>query len=91
VGITLCAQTTVRTLVHNACVPATIVRVTQLAELLTVLGASGTVIGGVVGWLIDAPTSRRAFENLALGATAGGVGGCLVAFFAYLGAWVVGG
>ena len=68
----------------------TIVRVAQLAELLTVLGAGGTLVGGVVGWLIDAPTSRRAFENLALGATAGGVGGCLVAFFAYLGARIAG-
>jgi len=70
---------------------ATIVRTAQLAELVTLLGASGTIAGGLIGLFLDAPTARRAFENLALGATTGGFGGCFVAFFAYLGARVVGG
>ena len=68
-----------------------LVRIPTITDLLAVLGSGGTVIGGVLGWLVRAPTWRRAFENLALGATAGGVCGCLVAFLAYVGAKVAGG
>lgn len=57
----------------------------QLAEILAVLGAGGSVIGGLIGSLIGASTWRRALENLALGATAGGVAGCLIAFGTYVG------
>jgi hypothetical protein len=61
-----------------------------IADLLTVIGSTGTAVGGAIGWLIDATTWRQAFENLALGATAGGVCGCLMAFFAYSAARVFG-
>jgi zinc transporter ZupT len=66
-------------------------RTPTITDLLTVLGSGGTVLGGVIGWLVRAPNWRHALENLALGATAGGVSGCLVAFLSYLGAKVAGG
>lgn len=36
-----------------------------ITDLLTVLGSGGTVLGGVIGWLLEAPSWRRAFDNLA--------------------------
>jgi zinc transporter ZupT len=66
-------------------------RAPTITDLLAVLGSGGTVLGGVIGWSVRAPSWRRAFENLALGATAGGVCGCLVAFLTYVGAKVAGG
>jgi hypothetical protein len=62
-----------------------------ITDLLTVLGSGGTVLEGVIGWLLEAPSWRRAFDNLALGAAAGGVCGCLIAFLSYFGTKVAGG
>lgn len=62
-----------------------------ITNLLAVLGPGGSVVGGVIGWMIRPVDWRQAFENLALGATAGGVCGCLVAFMVYVGAKVAGG
>lgn len=55
----------------------------QLTDLLTLLGSAGTVVGGTIGLIVGAPTSRQRFESLALGAAAGGAGGCLIAFIGY--------
>jgi hypothetical protein len=60
-----------------------VVKVPPITDLLTVIGATGTALGGAIGWIIGPSTWREAFENLALGAAAGGVCGCLMAFFAY--------
>jgi hypothetical protein len=67
------------------CVPATVVSFQLLAEALAVLGAGGSVIGGLIGSMLNARTWRQALENLALGATVGGVAGCLIAFSVYAG------
>jgi uncharacterized membrane protein len=56
---------------------------TQLTDLLTLLGSAGTAIGAATGAIVKAPTLRQRFENLALGAAAGGVVGCLIAFIEY--------
>ncbi|HYM45528.1 MAG TPA: hypothetical protein VES65_05120 [Solirubrobacteraceae bacterium] len=61
-----------------------VARLPTISDLLALFGPGVTVIGGVIGLFVQAPTWRRSFENLALGATAGGVCGCLVAFLAYL-------
>lgn len=66
-------------------------RAPTITDLLAVLGSGGTVLGGVIGWLLKAPSWRQAFDNLALGATAGGVCGCLIAFLSYFGAKLAGG
>jgi VIT1/CCC1 family predicted Fe2+/Mn2+ transporter len=54
-----------------------------IAGLLAVLGLAGAIVGGVVGWFIEATNWRRAFENLALGATAGTVCFSAAAFLSY--------
>ncbi len=56
---------------------------TQLTDLLTLLGSAGTATGGATGAIVKASTLRRRFENLALGAAAGGAVGCLIAFVGY--------
>jgi zinc transporter ZupT len=68
-----------------------VARAPAITDLLAMLGSGGTVVGGVIGWLVRTPNWRQAFENLALGATAGGVCGCLVAFLYYIGTKVAGG
>jgi uncharacterized protein YcfJ len=60
-----------------------VVNVPPITDLLTVSGSVGTALGGVIGLIIGASKWRQAFEGLALGAAAGGVGGCLIAFMAY--------
>jgi uncharacterized membrane protein len=54
-----------------------------LTDLLTVAGSAGSTIGGAFGAVIGWTTWRRALEHLALGAVAGTVSGCLVAFVIY--------
>lgn len=67
---------------------ATIVSVRLLIEALAVLGAGGSVIGGLIGSVINARTWRQGLENLALGTTVGGFAGCLIAFGVYIGHWI---
>jgi hypothetical protein len=56
-----------------------------LAELLAVFGAGASVIGGVIGVILDGlPVSRSSLENLALGTTIGGFAGCVTTFLVYL-------
>lgn len=61
------------------------VNVPPLPDLLAVIGAAVTIVGGVIGLLAEgASTSRRSLENLALGTAIGGFVGCLIAFLVYL-------
>jgi len=56
-----------------------------LPDLLAVIGAGATVLGGIIGLLSGgASLSRQSLENLALGTTVGGFSGCLVTFLIYL-------
>ncbi len=63
--------------------PDAVVNAPPLADLLTLIGSAGTVVGAAVGSVVAASTLRQAFENLALGAAAGGAGGCSIAFIGY--------
>jgi hypothetical protein len=67
-----------------------VIAVPSFPDLLAVLGAAATVIGAAVGVVAGRGkargrrrTRRRLFEDLALGATIGGAGGCLLAFAIY--------
>jgi hypothetical protein len=54
-------------------------------DLLAVFGAMTSIGGAAVGALVGkASTWRRLFEDSALGATIGGVAGCLLMFLTYL-------
>ncbi|HEY2632969.1 MAG TPA: hypothetical protein VGI26_11405 [Solirubrobacteraceae bacterium] len=55
----------------------------QITNLLALLGSAGAVLGGIVGWFFEATNWRRAFENLALGATTGTVCFSAAAFLSY--------
>jgi hypothetical protein len=63
--------------------PNAVVNTPPLTDLLTLFGSAGTVVGAAVGSVVTASTLRQAFENLALGAAAGGAGGCSIAFIGY--------
>lgn len=54
-----------------------------LTDLLTVAGSAGSTVGGAFGAMIGWTTWRHALEYMALGAAAGTVSGCLIAFVAY--------
>lgn len=54
-----------------------------IADLLAVFGSAGAIVGGTIGWFMEADNWRRAFENLALGATAGTVCFSAAAFLSY--------
>jgi len=84
-------QTIVRIGLYDRWMLIAVTRSPTITDLLTVLGSGGTVLGGVVGWLLKAPNWRRSFDNLAVGAAAGGVCGCLIAFMSYFGAKIAGG
>jgi hypothetical protein len=60
-----------------------VVNVPPITDLLTLFGSAGTVVGAAIGLIVGASTLRQAFESLALGAAAGGAGGCLIAFIGY--------
>ncbi len=61
-----------------------------LTDLIAVIGSAGTTMGGAVGALIGRATWRQRFEYLALGAAAGSVAGCFVAFALYDGVRILG-
>jgi hypothetical protein len=64
--------------------------VSSLPDLVTEVGAGATIIGGVIGLVLSgAPRSRRSLEDIALGATIGGLLGCLISFVVYLFAQVI--
>ena len=70
---------------------APIANLSPLPDLLAVIGAGATVVGGIVGLLSGgASISRQSLENLALGTTVGGFLGCLVTFLIYLSIKVAG-
>jgi zinc transporter ZupT len=70
---------------------ASIANLSPLPDLLAVIGAGATVVGGIVGLLSGgASISRQSLENLALGTTVGGFAGCLVTFLIYLSVRVAG-
>jgi hypothetical protein len=70
---------------------ASITNLSPLPDLLAVIGAGATVVGGIVGLLSGgASLSRQSLENLALGTTVGGFSGCLVTFLIYLSIKVAG-
>lgn len=55
-----------------------------LPDLLAVFCAWTSIAGAAVGVVVGkASTKRRLFEDIALGATAGGVVGCVVVFCLY--------
>lgn len=63
-----------------------------LPDLLAEVGAGTTIAGGIIGLVLGgASRSRQSLEDLALGAAVGGFMGCLVSWFIYLLAKVVGG
>jgi hypothetical protein len=64
--------------------PYAVIDASTLPDVLAVMGSAGSVVGGGVGLVVDSATLRQTFENLALGAAAGGACGCFVAFLAYL-------
>jgi hypothetical protein len=68
---------------HNRRMLDAVVNAPQITNLLTLLGPAGAILGGVAGWFFEATNWRRAFENLALGATAGTVCFSAAAFLAY--------
>jgi hypothetical protein len=65
--------------------------VPSLPDLLAVFSAVASISGAAIGVLVGkASTWRRSFEDIALGATVGGVAGCLLVFLAYVLVEVVG-
>jgi hypothetical protein len=65
-------------------VPEVVATVPALPDLLAVVCAIMTLGGSVAGLLVGkASTWRRAFEDIALGATVGGACGCLVVLMFY--------
>jgi hypothetical protein len=70
---------------------ASIANLSSLPDLLAVIGAGATVVGGIIGVLSGgASISRKSLENLALGTTVGGFLGCLATFLIYLSIKVAG-
>jgi hypothetical protein len=62
-----------------------IATIPSLPDLLAVFGAWSSVGGAAIGVLVGkASTWRRSFEDIALGATVGGVVGCVLVFSIYL-------
>jgi hypothetical protein len=63
----------------------------SLPDLLAVFGAVASIGGAAIGALMGkAATWRQSCEDIALGATIGGVAGCLLVFLVYLLVEVVG-
>ena len=79
----LSASSTVACAAHNRQMLDAVVNAPPIANLLALLGSAGAVLGGVVGWFFEATSWRRAFENLALGATVGTVCFSAAAFLSY--------
>jgi hypothetical protein len=70
---------------------ASVANLSTLPDLLAVIGAGASVVGGIVGLLSGgASIPRQSLENLALGTTVGGFLGCLATFLIYLSIKVVG-
>lgn len=65
--------------------------VPSLPDLLAVFGAVASIGGAAIGVFVGkASTWRRSCEDIALGATIGGVAGCLLVFLVYLLVEVIG-
>jgi hypothetical protein len=65
--------------------------VPSLPELLTVFGAAASIGGAAISLPVGkASTWRHSCEHVALGATVGGVAGCLLVFLVYLLVEVIG-
>jgi hypothetical protein len=57
----------------------------SLPDLLSVFSAATSIGGAAIGVLAGkASTWRQSFEDIAVGATVGGVLGCMLGFLAYL-------
>jgi hypothetical protein len=68
-----------------------IARIPSLPNLIAVFGAVTSIGGAAIGALVGkASTWRQSCEDIALGATVGGVAGCLLVFLVYLLVEVVG-
>jgi hypothetical protein len=68
-----------------------IATVPSLSDLLAVSGAVTSIGGATIGVLVGkASTWRQSCEDIALGATIGGVAGCLLVFVVYLLVEVIG-
>jgi hypothetical protein len=61
-----------------------------IADMLTVCSAGGTVLGGIVGFLLKAESDRRIAENLVLGGGVGLFAGFLLGFVIYVAAKAAG-
>jgi hypothetical protein len=62
-----------------------VLTIPPLPDLLAVFGAMTSIGGAAIGAFVGkASTWRRSFEDGALGATVGGVAGCLLVFLTYL-------
>jgi hypothetical protein len=85
------SQTIVRIVLYDRRMVDALARAPAITDLVAVLGSGATVVGGMIGWLVRSSNWQQAFENLALGATAGGVCGCLAAFLYYFGVKAAGG
>lgn len=55
----------------------------SLPDALTVLGSAGSLIGAAVALALNPVWQRRALEDLAPGAAAGGICAWFVVFFTY--------
>jgi zinc transporter ZupT len=55
----------------------------SLADLLSVIGPAGTLLGAAIATTVRPARRRDALERLALGAALGGVIGYLAAFVVY--------
>jgi hypothetical protein len=63
----------------------------SLVDLLQVIGSVGVVTGACICFFLPAAGARQLAENVALGATLGGVIGAIVAFAVYAGIAIGGG